>query len=265
MFQKLVLIGAIALVSLALAAKLPNSRPETFIVGGRNATPNEFPWLVRFTVLDAAGDSRFCTGALIALNVVLTSASCVRDNSRPITVVAGDHLLLEEDGTEVSIASQEVTLHEDFNSTSLENDIALIHLSSSFQQNAAIQPVQLPNATDDPEASGYAFIAGWGETSLDAEEEGTLSAILRTAEVIVSTGNFVCEALYGISLPEGQFCTSGSGGAKGDRGAPLICHSTKNVTCGVLSHTWLDISGLRTNVGGWVKVNEYLDWILQHL
>ncbi|CAL8132654.1 unnamed protein product [Orchesella dallaii] len=267
MIQKICLIAAISVATLAtvFSASLPNSNSETLIVGGRDAEKNEFPWLVRFAVVPASGESRFCSGSLIELNLVLTSASCVMENSRPITVVAGDHLLLEDDGTEQSVASQEVILHESFNSSGkLDNDIALIRLASSLTASAAIQTILLPNATADPEDSGYAFIAGWGETSAADEQEGTLSPVLRTTEVIVSTDNAICGALHGVELPQDQFCTFGSGGAKGDRGAPLICHNTRNITCGVLSNTWVDQGGFRTNIGGWVKVNEYLEWIEQH-
>ncbi|ODM93410.1 Mast cell protease 1 [Orchesella cincta] len=250
---KLFLIALVSIAAVAFAARLPNSNPGTFIIGGENATKNEFPWLVRFTVLPASGESRFCLGTLVDLNLVLTSASCVTGNSRPITVVAGDHLLLEDEGTEQSVASSEVFLHENFNKTGgLENDIAFIRLSSTLEETESVSAIELPKPNYDPVYYGFGIGAGWGETN-----ETELSPILQRAWVDIREKERCGE--HGFQIPEGQFCTIDEIGAySGDTGGPLSCYGTPGKICGILSST---AAHEGTIMGSYTNVSQYLDWI----
>ncbi|CAL8132664.1 unnamed protein product [Orchesella dallaii] len=247
-----IFLSIIAVVSAAPA----KTDSETFIIGGETADKDEFPWLVRYTVLPASGESRFCLGTLVDSDLVLTSASCVIGNSRPITVIAGDHLLLEVEGTEQSVASSEVVLHENFNSTGgLDNDIALIRLASHLTSTTSVKPVTLPRNTSDPVYYGYGIQAGWGET-----EEGGLSPVLLKAWVDIRD-NYTC-AEHGLTIPEGQVCSVDDKGAyKGDTGGPISCYGRQWEICGVLSTVGIDNT---TIVGGYTNVALYLDWIAAH-
>ncbi|ODM93406.1 Duodenase-1 [Orchesella cincta] len=257
--SKIVALGIICIASLAVTAKLPVFHSETLVVGGTNATKNEFPFLVRFTVLTASGESRFCSGTLIDLDLVLSSATCAVGNSRPITVVAGDHLLLEDEGTEQSVASQEVILHEDFNTTgNLENDIALIRLTSKLENTTSVQVINLPPEDLEPKYASHGTVAGWGETKF-SEEEGQMSPILLKTDVIIAD-RLVCAAIGGTWVPEGQICSvSTGGGYRGDLGGPLICSNAPDAVCGIISNS--NSGALTTVVGGYVEVSQYLAWI----
>ena len=59
---------------------------EDKIVGGEEATPNQFPWIVALFVDNAW----FCGGALISENWVLTAAHCV-DGASYFDIIAGAH------------------------------------------------------------------------------------------------------------------------------------------------------------------------------
>ena len=65
-----------------------------------------------------------------------------------------------------------IFIHENYNGTTLENDIALIHLSRSVQFNDNIRPICLPFFKNDGQQSGFLKttgelfqIAGWGRNS----------------------------------------------------------------------------------------------------
>ncbi|ODM93408.1 Granzyme H [Orchesella cincta] len=242
------------------AYALPYSNSEILIIGGENAEKNEFPWLVHFEVSTEDGQSRFCSGSLIDLDHVLTSASCVIGAENPITVTAGDHTLNENDETEQEVTSEEIIIHDDFNSgNKLENDIALIRLSSSLEVSDAVQPIGLASSSFDPESAGHGIAAGWGEVSTSNETEGQLSQVLQKAEVTIHN-QFSCKTIPGSNFPAKQFCTfdNNKGGYLGDIGGPLICND--DFICGVLSTSI--IFNNRTSVaGGYVEVSLYLDWI----
>ncbi|ODM93411.1 Trypsin [Orchesella cincta] len=232
------------------------------IIGGEDATKNEFPWLVRFAV-----GQNFCSGALIDMDLVLTSASCVRYYTESVEVVAGDHSLLQDDGTEQTLLSHYPIIHEDFNKNgNLENDIALIRLFSAFQQTSNIRTIQLPISNPHQADAGRAVLAGWGETTIAAGDSGKLrffpglSPVLQKTNLGYTNASY-CAENFDVTLPASQFCTHGNGGAPMDKGGPLLCDDQPNQVCGILSNVWLSHSEHDTTVGSYVQVRDYIGWI----
>ncbi|CAL8132660.1 unnamed protein product [Orchesella dallaii] len=245
---------------LALTALLTFINTTEAIIGGQNAEKNQFPWHVRFNVTGLENRASFCSGSLIDLDLVLTSASCVVDQNRPITIVAGDHLILENDGTEQTGTSQNIFVHEEFNRTSKQHDIALIRLASKFEDTTAVKPIGLPPQDLYPEYQGDGIAAGWGETVV-SEEVGNLSSVLLKTNVIVGDRT-VCKALAS-QLPDEQFCSMGEkGGYRGDFGGPLLCGNETNGVCGILSA--MTNGSINTLYRGYVEVSRYLEWIEEH-
>lgn len=62
-----------------------------------------------------------------------------------VRILAGAHDLNFLEGTEKEILGQETFLHADFNSETLDNNIALLHLSKSIIFNNHTRSVCLPN------------------------------------------------------------------------------------------------------------------------
>ncbi|CAL8132668.1 unnamed protein product [Orchesella dallaii] len=251
MFQKLIFVTlCIAFVGKTKA-----------IIGGEDAGKNEFPWLVRFAV-----GERFCSGALLEMDLVLTSATCVQYYVDPVDIVAGDHSPLGDDGTEQTQISHYPILHEDFNKNGqLENDIALIRLFTPFTVTPYVRPIRLPVANPHLADAGRAVLAGWGETSVTSTDGNLrffpgMSPILQKASLGYTNAS-VCAQYFDVQLPEGQFCTHGNGGAPMDKGGPLLCDDQPGQVCGVLSNVWLKHTENETTVGSYVQVNKYIDWI----
>ncbi|ODM90646.1 Chymotrypsin BII [Orchesella cincta] len=249
MNQTLVLAIALCIASSAIASKLP----ETLIVGGEEATKNQFPYLVRFWV-PAEETLRFCTGTLIALDLVLTSASCV-ENAGEIIVTAGDHSITEVDGTEQSMTSKIIISHENFNSANRDNDIALIKLSGKFAQTEAVKTITLPTAILNPDESEYGIALGWGAAG------GARADKLQRANIRIFD-SAQCEALPIVEVGEGDFCTLDTkGGSQSDNGGPLICSEMLWAVCGIMSNSIPEVGQDNSILGVYVKVPNYLEWI----
>ncbi|MDP9383906.1 MAG: serine protease, partial [Actinomycetota bacterium] len=118
---------ALAAALAPLAVLCPSAQA---IVGGKPAPPGKYPF---FAVLEV--DDRFSCGAsLVAPDTVLTAAHCVTEDDDSVTkasrlsfVIGRDRLSDTSKGEDIPAA--EVIRHEDFDSSTFENDVALVRLS----------------------------------------------------------------------------------------------------------------------------------------
>ncbi len=202
------LVGAVVLAVTQLPAAAAS--PVREIVGGDQAAPDQFPWMVRL--------SMGCDGALVAPRVVLTAGHCV-DGTGPdgsITVTAGSNDL--KAGNAVKIRSVSVIRADGFQNETRGDDWAVIQLSRSLD---------LPTLNLSPGKSfdtGPYVVVGWGQTSENSLHQQRL---LRYATVPqVSDGT--CAAAYrpvGVSLVADQSICAGKVGVdtcQGDSGGPMV-------------------------------------------
>ncbi|NXB82806.1 PRS55 protease, partial [Donacobius atricapilla] len=109
---------------------------------GTDVQPGEFPWLV---TIQSHG-KHICGGTIISALWILTAAHCFADQLPPdLTVAVG--------GVDLSLPLEEhspdsLILHEEFNRTSLQNDIALILLSNPIEFSTEKIPICLPFMCD---------------------------------------------------------------------------------------------------------------------
>merc|ERR1711890_138501 len=128
------------------------------IVGGVEATPHEFPWQVGLFF-----DGYFCGGSIISETYILTAAHCA-DGVFKHEVVIGAHEI--RDSSNVKINAYGPTVHPEWDSFSLSNDLAILELESpidwaSFGGNA--RPSCL--ATSGDYSGQTALVSGWGRPS----------------------------------------------------------------------------------------------------
>ncbi|NXA71616.1 PRS55 protease, partial [Thryothorus ludovicianus] len=125
---------------------------------GTAVEPGEFPWLVSIR----SHGQHICGGSIISALWILTAAHCFADKLPPdLTVAVG--------GADLSLPLEEynpdsLILHEEFNSTSLQNDIALIQLSNPIEFSKEKTPICLP-FTCDMDTWQHCWAAGWESTS----------------------------------------------------------------------------------------------------
>jgi trypsin len=250
------------IVGSSAVAEASSLRPISgLIVGGEEARPGEFPFIVS---IQSRYGSHFCGGSLIDKRWVLTAAHCVSagDESR-IKVVAGLHERRKPQGAQV-LQVQRVIQHPGYGkgSVAYDNDYALIELA----QDAAFDPIPLNEAeiviSNDESEAPASVTAGWGTTS----EGGNLAEVLQKVTVpLVSREN--CEKGYPDRLSDQMICAGLDSGGKdscqGDSGGPLFVRDDHDrpLLAGVVS--WGVGCARPTKFGVYSKVSQAVSWIRQ--
>ncbi|NXS29068.1 PRS55 protease, partial [Pomatostomus ruficeps] len=125
---------------------------------GTHVTPGEFPWHVSIQ----SHGKHICGGTIISALWILTAAHCFMEELPPdLTVAVG--------GVDLSLPLEKhspdsLILHEEFDGTSLQNDIALILLSNPIEFSKDKIPVCLPFMCDTGTWQ-HCWATGWGNTS----------------------------------------------------------------------------------------------------
>jgi len=231
------------------------------IVGGEEATPNQWPWIVALFV----DDSWFCGGALINENWVMTAAHCV-EGALYFDIIAGAHNV--RDSTEEhrkEITSFNGFTHEDWNHNTLENDIALIELPEAITFDDYIKPSCMPSKGMTANPGDLVSVIGWGKPS---DSAGGISNVLRMVHDMPVISNAECNDVYGI-VGDGIVCidtTGGKSSCNGDSGGPLIMKDGAKMA----GQKWTQVGVVSFGSSrgceveypaGFTRTEFYLDWI----
>lgn len=226
------------------------------IVGGSAATAGEFPYMA---ILSLDGRA-FCGGSLIDSKTVLTAAHCLMGMTdatvKKIRVILNSISVNGGSGS-VTKAVGNFIRNPNFSTTTAENDIALLSLTSSV--SSSIKTIGLPSGSDSY-VDKSAVVIGFGRTSTD----GSSSSKLLKATVKVLT-NVLCQRLYSIvnketgknyKIASTMVCafTSGKDACFGDSGGPLIVNG---VQVGIVSFG----EKCAKNPGVYTRVTAFVDWI----
>jgi hypothetical protein len=241
-------VAFLALLGLAIVA------PAQAIVGGGSAAPDA---LARAVVTVVGSRGNFCTGALIAPDLVLTAAHCVLPGATyKIVDYGADHApkLLD---------TKNVAAHPSFSLPTLLGhrataDVALLQLAT------AVPSGKLPAVTGVPQApinDGARFaIVGMG---VAIRGDGRSGGVIRAAG-LVATGK---PGTLQIRLVDAatQGTREGLGACTGDSGAPVFEEQQgRSVIVGLVS--WSTGANNAAGCGGLTGVTPltlYRDWILQ--
>lgn len=133
------------------------------LVGGRNATRGQFPYLAS---LQTIRFEHFCGGSIIANRWILTAAHCIFQRTAGtyrISVGSNQH----NAGTTHGILS--VFPHINFNINTNQNDIATIRTQNPIIFNEFVSPI--PVATTLLPFTSRVTIAGWGQNRVRLNSE----------------------------------------------------------------------------------------------
>ncbi len=175
------------------------------IVGGTDATTEQYPWMVAITT---PFGFQFCGGSLIDPAHVLTAAHC--------KVSPGDNVIigrtrLSNSAQGVRVAVGKAVTHADYNPTYNLYDASLVTLD----QPVPYQPVQIGAAQ-----TGNVTAIGWG--LLHQGDTATSDTLQQVTIPIVPAAE--CAEAYRYIWDDVQMCagTAGHDSCQGDSGGPLI-------------------------------------------
>jgi len=255
--MQFVLIGFVALIATVLvsytrASRAPTQEPCGYlppnqpsrqqIHAGYVVEAGQWPWLAFISQTYLGYPLKFCAGAIIDREWILTAAHCLRplDKASDYCVVVGRHNISNLDDKNCAPLGQrplQVIPHPIFNQAALKNtdiyklsdqqkhimyhDIGLIKMAPMSFATADVGRICLPT-----EAGNYydqsCHVAGWGSTKTRKKSNHLKSF----RSQIWSESDCQTKSYYGVfGLTDKLYCVGDSNAniCNGDSGAPLFC------------------------------------------
>ncbi|CAG9860519.1 unnamed protein product [Phyllotreta striolata] len=256
-----------------------NKELEMRIFGGEDAALGQFPWMVRIGA--TKGDLRglVCGGVLINANHVLTAAHCGENGVTIAFVRVGEYdtrtnIDCDQFGCAPPYQDLPVVhwiVHKNWNTDTVQNDIALIKTKKKAKFNDYVKPICLPGRESffrSYKAEGGVSLAGWGETN-----NSTYSIMPKVLQYVnLDVMNLrECQNTYiDYNITKAQICVGAGEGhdtCEGDSGGPVMKELKLNgeyrwYTIGIVSFGSPDC-GVAPAV--YTNVRYYLPWILDHI
>ncbi|CAF1920276.1 unnamed protein product [Rotaria magnacalcarata] len=207
-----------------ICGKSPMTNRFGRIMGGQDAVPHSYPWMVSLTKR-SLNNLHLCGGVLITRLHVLTAAHCMEDfdGVNDLNIIAGTHYSTDKRNPAPVIA---ITVHPQYDADTFANDIAIVTLRSPLPDNdqrigiICLPPDDIQGKIYPPmKISGVAI--GWGSLSFGGNPSTTLKQVVLP---ILDASKWPCST-YITYLP-GQICAGqlqgGADTCQADSGGPLM-------------------------------------------
>ncbi|XP_046635315.1 trypsin-1-like [Daphnia pulicaria] len=227
------------------------------IVGGTQASPNEFPYQISLRRLG----SHICGASIYKSGWIITAAHCTDGTSvGSLSIVAGEHSLSVDSGNEQTRNIAAKHEHVSYSSRTQENDICLLELSSPLSLNSVVGVVRIPAQGAQTAVGTNCVVSGWGTTSSGGS---TIPDILRKVTVPIVSDD-TCRGSYGTNaITDSMICAGfrlgGADSCQGDSGGPLVDEGT-NLLIGVVS--WGIGCADAGYYGVYTEVSYFHNWIV---
>ncbi|XP_053168860.1 neurotrypsin-like isoform X1 [Hemicordylus capensis] len=239
------------------------------IIGGNKSLRGGWPWQVSLRLKGFHRDARLLCGATLISNCwVVTAAHCFKRfgvDVRRYLLRVGDYHTGVRDEFERELPVEKIVLHRNYQSTSNDNDIALVRIWGkdghclSFSHH--VQPICLPDRKEKSSINRQAcVISGWGDTGRSYSRtllQGSVPLLPRV----------VCQSRYGKKFTNRMLCAGNLSednrvdSCQGDSGGPLMCQRSSGhwVILGITS--WGYGCGRKDSPGVYTKVSKFAPWI----
>lgn len=248
---------------------------QGLITNGYPSQEGEWPWhAALYHRQDRTSIKYACGGTLISSDIVLTAGHCVIEGGHYIVpdrliVKLGQHNRLLGGKNTEEFQVYNVIPHEEFDFTTLKNDIAILKLSTRVLFNHYIQPVCLWPNNDislDNVVNRLGIVVGWG-----LNENNQLTDILTQGRMPVVDFTTCLESnrdFFGNFLSNYNYCAgyrNGTSVCNGDSGGGMFFEKDQTYYLrGIVS---LAVAKELENVCNpkqyvlFTDVAKYLDWI----
>ncbi|XP_063149838.1 chymotrypsin-like elastase family member 1 [Candoia aspera] len=233
------------------------------VVGGQEAKKHSWPSQISLQYSSSGRWYHTCGGTLVKRNWVMTAAHCV-DRRMDFRVVAGDHNIDKNEGTEQILSVARIFVHPNWNSNNVAGgfDIALLRLSQSATLNTYVKLGALPPSGQVLPKNNNCIITGWGRTRTN----GQLASTLQQAYLpIVDHATCSSPSYWGSTVKTTMVCAGGDGtraGCQGDSGGPLNCLvNGRYVVHGVTSFVSSSGCNVYRKPTVFTRVSAYISWM----
>ncbi|XP_046978619.1 trypsin, alkaline C-like [Vanessa cardui] len=251
--------AALILLALGLAAVTAVPRNPQRIIGGSVTTIGQYPYGVALLFSWTGSGSFFqsCGGTILNNRAVLTAAHCLIGD--PISRWRSRVGSTNANSGGVVHTTSRIIIHPSYNTGTLDQDIAILHIVGSFSFNNNVRAGRIAGSNYNLGDNQPVWAIGWGTTSVG----GRPSEQLRHVQ-IWTVNQATCRTRYAElrrTITDNMLCSGwldvgGRDQCQGDSGGPLFHNG---VVVGVCS--WGERCALARYPGVNVRVSRYTSWI----